>query len=271
MITRRFALIALPALAAGLGFSKEPGFAQESAAVARALAPTGTLRAVINVGNPILASRAPGDPTPRGVSVDLAREMARRLGLPVELVVMPSAGRAVETMRAERADIGFFAVDTSRGQGIDLTAPYIEIEATYLVPDTSPITTIGEVDRRGIRVAVGFNSAYDLFLRREIRNATLVRVPTFPAVVEEFLRQTIDVAAGVRQQLHADAQRFPGLRVLPGRFMVIEQAMGLAGGRDTLGLTYLRDFVEEMKASGFIAQAMARHGIEGAAVAPRRG
>jgi len=261
MITRRHGLIALPALALS------PAIAQDSAAVA----PTGTLRAVINVGNPIFANRAPGDPTPRGVSVDLAQELARRLGVPLALIVVPSAGRAVETMRAENADIGFFALDPSRGQGIDFTAPYVEIEGTYLVRNDSPITTIEEVDRRGIRVAVGFNSAYDLFLRREIRSATLVRVPTSPAVVEEFLRQTIDVAAGVRQQLEADAQRFPGLRVLPGRFMVIQQAMGLPSGRDAAGLAYVSDFIEEMKASGFIAAALARHGIEGAAVAPRRG
>jgi len=265
MITRRHSLLALPA------FAFAPARAQDRAALVRAIAPTGTLRAVINVGNPILASRAPGDPSPRGISVDLTQELARRLSVPVELIVMPSAGRSVETMRAENADIGFFAIDASRGQGIDFTAPYVKIEGTYLVRDTSPITNIEEVDRRGIRVAVALNSAYDLFLRREIRNATLVRVATSPNVVEEFLRQNIEVAAGVRQQLEADARRFPGVRVLPGRFMVIQQAMGLAGGRDAVGLAYVSDFIEDVKASGFIAAALMRHGIEGAAVAPLRG
>lgn len=265
MITRRRGLFVLPALVIG------PARAQASTALVRMIAPTGTLRAVINVGNPILASRAPGTPTPRGVSVDLAQELARRLGVPVELIVMPSAGRAVETMRGDNADIGFFALDSARGQGIDFTAPYIEIEGTYLVRDGSPITTIEQVDRRGIRIAVGLNSAYDLFLRREIRHATLVRVAASSAVVAEFLRQTMDVAAGVRQQLEAETQRFAGLRVLQGRFLVIEQAMGLAGERDAAGLAYIADFVEEMKASGFIAAALARHGIQGAAVArPRR-
>jgi len=265
MITRRHSLLALPA------FAIAPARAQDRAALVRAIAPTGTLRAVINVGNPILASRAPGDPSPRGISVDLTQELARRLSVPVELIVMPSAGRSVETMRAENADIGFFAIDASRGQGIDFTAPYVKIEGTYLVRDTSPITNIEEVDRRGIRVAVALNSAYDLFLRRYIRNATLVRVATSPNVVEEFLRQNIEVAAGVRQQLEADARRFPGVRVLPGRFMVIQQAMGLAGGRDAVGLAYVSDFIEDVKASGFIAAALMRHGIEGAAVAPLRG
>ena len=262
MITRRHGLFALLAIA--------PASAQDRAVLVRAIAPTGTLRAVINVGNPILASRAPGDPTPRGVSVDLTQELARRLGVPAELIVMPSAGRAVETMRGDNADIGFFALDSSRGQGIEFTAPYIVIEGTYLVREASPITTFEEVDRRGIRIAVGLNSAYDLFLRREIRNATLVRVGSSSNVVEEFVRQNLEVAAGVRQQLEADAQRLPGLRVLPGRFMVVEQAMGLAGERGAAGLAYVSDFIEEMKASGFIAAALARHRIQGAGVAPPR-
>jgi len=263
MITRRHALLAL--------LANTPARAQDRSVLVRTIAPTGTLRAVINVGNPILANRAPGDPTPRGVSVDLTQELARRLGVPAELIVMPSAGRAVETMRGDNADIGFFALGSSSGQGIDFTAPYVEIEGTYLVRDASPITSIDEVDRRGVRIAVGLNSAYDLFLRREIRNATLARVASSPNVVEEFVRQNLEVAAGVRQQLEADALRFPGLRVLQGRFMVVQQAVGLAGGRDAAGLTYVSDFVEEMKASGFITAALARHGIQGAAVAPRRG
>ena len=265
MITRRHGLFMLPALAI------LPARAQDRAVLLRAIAPTGTLRAVINVGNPILASRAPGDPMPRGVSVDLTQELARRLGVPAELIVMHSAGRAVETMRGENADIGFFALGPSRGQGIEFTPPFIEIEGTYLVRQGSPITTIEEADRRGVRIAVGFNSAYDLFLRREIRNATLIRVAASPNVVDEFVRQNLEVAAGVRRQLEADAQRFGGLRVLPGRFMVIEQAMGVGSNRDAVALTYISDFVEEMKASGFIAAAMARHGIQAAAVAPPRG
>jgi len=260
MFTRRHGL---------LGFSLLPiiATAQDIGAIGRAMAPSGTLRAVINTGNPILAGRLPGAAEPFGVSVDLAREVARRLSLPLEMIVMPSAGRSVETIRADGADIGFFALDPARGHGIDFTAPYIEIEGTYLVREASPITEIGQVDAQGIRIAVGLNSAYDLFLRREIRAATLVRVSTSPRVVEEFLRQGLEVAAGVRQQLEADAARLGGVRVLPGRFMVIQQAMGLASGRNPAALAWLRAFVEEMKASGFIAAALARHNIQGASVA----
>ena len=264
MLTKRDML----ALAATLGVM--PAGAQELGGLAPAMAPEGALRAVINIGNPILAARSPGDPAPFGVSVDLTRELARRLGVAAELITMPSAGRAVETIRAGQADIGFFAIDSARGQGIDFTAPYVEIEGTYLVPTASPITRIEEVDRPGIRIAVGLNSAYDLFLRREIRAATLVRAPTSPTVVEEFLRQNLDVAAGVRQQLELDAARLHGLRVLPGRFMVIQQAMGLAAGRDPAAIAALVQFVEEMKHSGFVAAALARHNIQGALVAPPR-
>lgn len=243
-----------------------PALAQGTSPLARAFAPEGRLRAVINLGNPILAGRASESGPPHGVSVDLAQALAQRLGLELEMVIVPAAGRAVETLRAGRADIGFFAVDPARSQGIAFTAPYIEIEGAYLVRDASPLTRIEEVDRAGTRIMVGLNSAYDLYLTREIRSATLLRAPTSPAVVEEFLRQGVDVAAGVRQQLEADAARIPGLRLLPGRFMVIQQAMGLAAGRDASALAYLTAFVEEMKASGFVAAALARHGIQGAII-----
>lgn len=258
---RRTALLALAAT---------PALAQRPSPLARAFAPEGRLRAVINLGNPILAGRVSESGPPYGVSVDLAQALARRLGLELEMVVVPAAGRAVETVRSGRADIGFFAVDPARSQGIEFTAPYIEIEGAYLVREASPLTRIEEVDRPGTRIMVGLNSAYDLFLTREIRQATLVRAPTSPAVVEEFLRQGLDVAAGVRQQLEADQARNPGLRLLPGRFMVIHQAMGLAAGRDPAALAELTAFVEEMKATGFIAASLARHGIQGASVAPPR-
>ncbi len=247
-----------------------PALAQAPSPLARAFAPEGRLRAVINLGNPILAGRASESGPPHGVSVDLAHALARRLGLELEMVIVPAAGRAVETVRSGRADLGFFAVDPARSQGIAFTAPYIEIEGAYLVRDASPLTRLEQVDMPGTRIMVGLNSAYDLNLTREIRQATLLRAPTSPAVVEEFLRQGVDVAAGVRQQLEADAARLTGLRLLPGCFMVIHQAMGLAAGRDPAALAYLTAFVEEMKASGFVAAALARHGIQGATVAPPR-
>jgi len=259
--TRRLGLLALTATPAA---ARAPN-------LARAFAPTGRLRAVINLGNPILAARSSETVDPHGVSVDLARELARRLGVEVELVVVPAAGRSVEVVRSGGADIGFFAVDPARSAGIDFSAPYIEIEGAYLVRANSAVTRMEEVDRPGTRIVVGRNSAYDLYLTREIRNATLLRAPTSPAVVDEFLRQGVEVAAGVRQQLEADAARLPGLRLLPGRFMVIHQAMGLAAGREPAALAALVAFVEEMKASGFVAAALQRHGVSGATVAPPRG
>ena len=240
--------------------------ASQPAAPVAELAPTGRLRAAINFGNPILATKEAASGEPRGVSVDLARELGRRLGVPVELLPFAAAGKVVEAVKAAQVDIAFVAIDPVRGADILQTPPYVVIEGAYLVRNTSPIKTNAEVDRAGNRIVVGNGSAYDLFLTREIKSATLVKAPTSPAVTDLFLAQNLEVAAGVKQQLQADAQRLPGLRLLDGRFMVINQAMGIPKGREA-GLKYLRDFVEEMKASGFVAQALARHRIEGAAVA----
>lgn len=231
------------------------------------LAPTGVLRASINVGNPILANLG-ADGQPFGVSIDLAREFARRVGVDVQLVVFDAAGKSVDAVTNEQADFGFFAVDPVRGAGISFTAPYVLIEGAYLVREASPLRDNAEVDQPGRRVTVGKGSAYDLFLTRELKQAEIVRAPTSPAVVDTFLAQNLDVAAGVRQQLEADAKRVPGLRLLPGRFMVIQQAMGLPKARSAAAVEVLRRFVEDMKASGVVAAALKRHGIEGASVAP---
>lgn len=233
-----------------------------------AFAPTGRLRASINLGNPILANCQATTGEVGGVSVDLARELAQRLGLPLDLVVFDAAGKSVEAVTAEQADFGFFAVDPVRGQGIAFTAPYVLIEGSYLVRNGSPLQSNDEVDRVGTRVVVGKGSAYDLFLTRELKAATIERAPTSPTVVDVFVETQADVAAGVKQQLEADQKRFPGHRLLPGRFMVIQQAMGLPKGRSAEAVAYLKAFVEDMKASGFVAQALQRHGIEGASVAP---
>ena len=231
------------------------------------LAPTGALRASINVGNPILA-RLDADGKPFGVSIDLAREFARRLGMDVQLVVFDAAGKSVDAVTNEQADFGFFAIDPVRGAGISFTAPYVLIEGAYMVRDDSPLSDNAEVDQPGRRVTVGKGSAYDLYLTRELKHAEIVRAPTSPAVVDTFLEQNLDVAAGVRQQLEADAQRVAGVRLLPGRFMVIQQAMGVPKSRPSAVVELLRRFVEDMKASGFVAAALKRHGIEGASVAP---
>lgn len=231
------------------------------------VAPTGKLRAAINLGNPILAHTA-GDGGAGGVSVDLAREFARRLDVDLELVVVDTAGKSVDAVATERADIGFFAIDPARGADIAFTAPYVLIEGSYLVKAGSPIRANEDVDRAAHRVVVGKGSAYDLFLTRQLRQAQIVRAPSSPAVVTTFLEQGADVAAGVRQQLEADARDRPGLRLLDGRFMVIRQAMGVPKSRGGHAAAALAAFVEEMKASGFVADALKRHGIEGASVAP---
>lgn len=238
------------------------------AAVAE-LAPTGKLRAVINYGNPILAKKtAAGDPS--GVSVDLARELAKRLGVEAELVTVTSAGQSVETLKSGRVDVGFFAIDPARAVDTAFTGPYVQIEGAYLVRNDSPLRSNDQVDREGTRVAVGLRSAYDLFLSRELKRAKIERAPTSPAVVDYFLANRLEVAAGVKQQLEMDARRVGGLRLLPGRFMVINQAMGMRVGREA-GAKYLTAFVEDMKASGFVAEALRRHNIAGALVAPAGG
>ncbi|EGP42550.1 ABC transporter substrate-binding protein [Achromobacter insuavis] len=233
-----------------------------------AFAPTGTLRASINLGNPILANSHPDTGAPGGVSVDLATELARRLDVKLELVVFKSAGESVNAVAAEQADVGFFAIDPLRGEQIAFTAPYVVIEGAYLVRDDSPITRMEEVDRAGQRVVVGKGSAYDLYLTREIKHAELFRAPTSPAVVDTFVKENMEVAAGVKQQLQADAQRLGGLRLLDGHFMLIRQAMGVPKSRGAKASAYLAAFVEAMKKSGFVAEALARHKIQGAAVAP---
>lgn len=252
-------LIAALLLAACAGTLPPP------AAVAE-LAPGGTLRAAINYGNPLLATRDPASGQPGGVSVDLVRELARRLGVSVELVTYVAAGKVVEGARAGAWDVAFFAIDPVRAADTDFSSAYLVIEGAYLVPADSPIRRNDEVDREGVRVAVGRGSAYDLHLTRELKRARILRAPTSQAVTDMMLADKLEVAAGVRQQMQADAKRLPGLRLLDGRFMAIHQAMALPKGRPA-GAAYLSRFVEEMKASGFVAEALRRHGVEGASVA----
>lgn len=231
-------------------------------------APTGVLRAAINLGNPILAHLNAATGQPGGVSVDLAAALAQRLGVGLALVVFKTAAQSVEAVRSETADIGFFAIDPLRGEGLGFTAPYVLIEGAYLVAQTSPLQANDEVDRAGTRVVVGAGSAYDLHLTRTLQHATIERAPSSPAVVEVFVQQGADVAAGVKQQLEADLERLPGHRLLPGRFMVIQQAMGCPKGRGEAAREFLAAFVEQMKESGLVSEALARHGVEGASVAP---
>ncbi len=230
------------------------------------LAPMGSVRAAINYGNPLLARRD-ADGTPRGVSVDLARALAQRLGVPLEFVIYTAAGKVVEGIASGAWDVAFYAIDPVRAADTDFSAPYLIIEGAYLVPQGSPIRRNEDVDRPGVRVAAAKGSAYDLYLSRALKQATLVHAPTSQQVTETLLAQRLDVAAGVRQQMQADAARVPGLRLLDGRFMEIRQAMAVPKGRPA-GTAYVAEFVAQMKSSGFIAEALRRHGVEGVALAP---
>jgi polar amino acid transport system substrate-binding protein len=232
------------------------------------LAPAGRLRASINLGNPILANADPATGRARGVSVDLAAALAERLGVPLETIEFTAAAKSVDAVNAGAVDVGFFAIDPLRGAEIAFTDAYLLIEGAYMVRDDSGCRANEDVDRAGTTVAVGQGSAYDLFLTRALTHAAFVRVPGAAQVVEALLAGTADVAGGIRQVLLETAARTPGVRVLPGRFMVIRQAMGLARSRGPAAHAALHAFVEDAKASGLVADAMRRHAVAGATAAP---
>ncbi|MBL8669264.1 MAG: transporter substrate-binding domain-containing protein [Alphaproteobacteria bacterium] len=238
----------------------------DAAAVA-ALAPSGTLRAAINFGNPVLAQKDPASGEPRGVSAALARALAKRLDVPVAFVAFDGAGKVFEALKAGAWDIAFLAIDPVRAAEIDFTSPYVIIEGAYAVPARSPLKAVGDVDAKGVRVAVAAGAAYDLHLTRALKQATLVRAQSPEESAAMFLRDGLDVLAGVKQPLQAFVRANPGLRLIDGRFMAIEQAMGTPRGR-AAGAAFLRRFVEEMKASGFVAQALKESGQGDATVAP---
>jgi polar amino acid transport system substrate-binding protein len=232
------------------------------------LAPGGKLRAAINFGNSVLAQKDPATGEPKGITPDLARELGRRLGVPVELVTYDAAGKVFDAVKTGAWDIAFVAIEPVRAAEIEFSAAYVIIEGTYMVPKDSALKTIADVDKPGVRIAVGLKSAYDLYLTRTIKNATIVRATAGGgrAMIDMFLNDKLEVAAGVRQPLVAYAKDHPDMRVMDGHFMEIQQAMGTPKGR-TAGAEYLRAFVEDVKASGFVAEALKRSG-QSAAVAP---
>jgi polar amino acid transport system substrate-binding protein len=239
----------------------------ESAAL-KDLAPTGKLRAAINLGNSVLAQTDAATGQPKGITPDLARELGRRLGVPVELITYNAAGKVFDAVKTGAWDIAFVAIEPVRAAEIEFSAPYVIIEGTYMVQKDSSLKAIADVDRPGVRIAVGVGSAYDLYLTRTIKNATVVRAAMGGgrAMIDMFVNDKLEVAAGVKQPLVAYAKDHPEVRVMDGHFMEIQQAMGTPKGR-TAGADYLRAFVEEMKASGFVAEALKRSG-QSAAVAP---
>jgi len=231
------------------------------------LAPSGKIRVGINYGNPVLARRDPGSGELSGVAVELARELGHRCELTVELVGFEAAGKMTDALKSGACDVAFLAAEAGRAGEIAFTAPYLLIEGTYLLPPGSPIQSIAEVDRTGVRVGVSTGSAYELFLRRNMKHAQMVQAGSPNGTFNLLIDGKVDVLAGVRQTLVANSAKLPGARVFEESFMAIGQAMGMPHGRPA-GLQYLREFIEEMKASGFVAQALARAGVHGVLVAP---
>lgn len=233
----------------------------------RQFAPTGRLRTTINLGNTVLAQRDPATGNLGGVSVALALELAERLGIEAELHPFDTAGKAFAALQAAECDIGFLAIDPKRAEDLEYTAPYVTIEGTYLVPASSPLRDVDDVDSNGVRIAAGRNTAYDLHLSRELRHAQLVHYPSSAAAIEAALAGETDVAAGVRQPLLAAASQSDGFRVMDGRFLIIQQAMALPKGR-SLAHMFATSFVEEMKKTGLVALVLKESGQTGASVAP---
>jgi polar amino acid transport system substrate-binding protein len=245
------------------------GMALQVAPAARSdLAPTGKLRVGINFGNALLAAKDPATGNPQGIAVDLAKELGRRLNVSVEIVSYDAAGKMADGVKTGAWDVAFLGAEPERANEITFSTPYLEIEATYLVPAGSPLRTIADVDRDGVRIAVSEKSAYDLFLTRTLKRARLTRTPGADASVALFVAEKMDALAGLKPALLSAAATVPGSRVLDGRFTVVQQAVGTPKGRDA-GAKYLREFVEDVKASGFVRRAIDKNGIPGVVVAPK--
>lgn len=245
------------------------GAQSASAALKKEIAPTGVLRAAINHNNPALARLDIATGQLHGLAVDLARELGNRIDVQVQLIPYESAGRVAAAAKSGEWDIGFLAVDPLRANDIDFTSAYLEIEGTYLVPADSPLKTIQDVDREGVKIAVSANSAYDLFLTRQLKRAQLIRAENPPQAIEMMIEQNLDALAAVRTALVAASPSIPGSRVLSGHFMTIPQAAALPKGRPA-AVRYVRAFIEEMKATNAIAAGLKRHGLgpDDAKVAP---
>jgi polar amino acid transport system substrate-binding protein len=231
------------------------------------LAPTDTLRVGVNHGNFLLVTPGSSRTTPLGIVPDLARELGRRLDVPVAFVGFDTAGQLADAVRTGTWDVAFLGAEPQRADEIAFTAAYLEIPASYLVPAGSPIRSIADVDREGIRIAVADKSAFELFLSRTLKHARLARVQGLDASFDLFVAEKLDALAGLRPKLLTDVEKLPGARILEGQFTAVQQAIGTPKGR-AAGAKYLRAFVEEAKASGFVAEAIARNAVKGVSVAP---
>ena len=235
-------------------------------AVRSELAPTGTLRAGLNRSNFLLVAKDSPAKDPHGVAFDRARELARRLDVAVAVLNFESPGKMADAVKTW--DVAFLGAEPARAGEIDFTPAYVEIEATYLVPAGSTLKSIDEVDRAGVRISVSNRSAYDLYLSRALKHAELVRSDGLDASFDRFVADKLEALAGLRPRLILDVGRVPGASILEGRFTAIQQAIGTPKGRPA-GAQYLREFVAEVKASGFVADLIERHGARGLSVAPK--
>jgi polar amino acid transport system substrate-binding protein len=231
------------------------------------LTPTGKLRVGINYGNFLLVNKDPASGEYRGIAVDLGRELGQRLGVPIELVPFATAGKLADAVKAGAWDVAFLGNEPQRAGDIAFSPAYLEIEAGYLVPAGSPIKTMADVDRKGVRIAVAVNSAYDLYLARSLKHATRVPVQGIQASYDIFVKDKLEVLAGLKPRLLDDARTLPGSRILDGRFTVVQQSVGTPQRRPAAA-KYLGEFAQEIKKSGFVAQAIARHAVRGVSVAP---
>ncbi len=235
--------------------------------ILKQLAPAGTLRAGINLGNFLLVSGKSPSGDPEGVAPDMARAIAERLGVKLKLVPFKTPGELADAAGSDIWDIGLIGAEPARAERIAFSAAYAEIEATYLVPAGSALRTIAEVDRPGIRIAVSARSAYDLWLMRNIRQAQLVHADGIDAAFNLFVNDKLEALASLRPRLLTDVVKLPGARILDGQFTAVQQAVGTAR-TNAAGAAFLRGFVEEAKASGFVASLIARHHVAGLSVAP---
>lgn len=226
------------------------------------LAPGGTLRAGLNMANALLITGRTADGEPDGVAPDMAREIAKRLGVAVSLVPFGSPGEVADAGPDNVWDIALIGAEPARAETIDFTAAYVEIEATYLVPEGSRFRTVEDVDSEGVRIAISGRSAYDLYLSRNLKHAELARAKGLPGAVELFKKDNLDAIAGLRPALADALADLPGTRILDGKFTAVQQAIGTQKGKDA-GSRYLRDFVEEAKAGGLVARLIERHGVQG--------
>jgi polar amino acid transport system substrate-binding protein len=231
------------------------------------LAPTGVLRAGINMSNFLLVTGRGPNGEPDGVSPGMARAIAERLGVPVQYVPYPRPGELADAAGTGAWDIGLIGAEPQRAEKISFTAAYAEIEATYMVPPGSPITALDHVDRPGVRIAVAARAAYDLWLERNIHQATLIRAEGLDGALDLYLRDGLDVLAGLRPRLLTDVQKQPGARILDGKFTAVQQAIGTARA-NTAAAAFLSDFVEEAKRSGLVASLIEKHQVRGLSVAP---